>query len=56
MMLDFRLKSFHAYEMPMPDFGPDLSDLDLEHMLYYQKATDKQYRDVPDKIKETSIA
>lgn len=56
-MLDFRLKSFHAYEkMPMPDFGPDLSDLDLEHMLYYQKATDKQYRDwedVPDKIKET---
>ena len=47
-MLDFRLKSFHAYEkMPMPD---------LEHMLYYQKATDKQYRDwedVPDKIKDT---
>ncbi len=43
-------------KMPMPDFGPDLSDLDLEHMLYYQKATDKQYRDwedVPDKIKET---
>lgn len=56
-MLDFRLKSFHAYEkMPMPDFGPDLSGLDLEHMLYYQKATDKQYRDwedVPDKIKDT---
>ncbi|KRL61344.1 Fe-S cluster assembly protein SufB [Latilactobacillus fuchuensis] len=56
-MLDFRLKSFHAYEkMPMPDFGPDLSQLDLENMLYYQKATDKQYRDwddVPDKIKDT---
>ena len=56
-MLDFRLKSFHAYEkMPMPDFGPDLSGLDLEHMLYYQKTTDKQYRDwedVPDKIKDT---
>lgn len=56
-MLDFRLKSFHAYEkMPMPEFGPDLSGLDLDHMLYYQKATDKQYRDweeVPDKIKET---
>ncbi|CAI55410.1 Putative ABC-type system involved in Fe-S cluster assembly (sufB homolog) [Latilactobacillus sakei subsp. sakei 23K] len=56
-MLDFRLKSFHAYEkIPMPDFGPDLSGLDLEHMLYYQKATDKQYRDwedVPDKIKDT---
>lgn len=56
-MLDFRLKSFKAYQkIKDPDFGPDLSDLDLDNMLYYQKSTDKQYRDwedVPDKIKET---
>ncbi|MFH5811785.1 Fe-S cluster assembly protein SufB [Companilactobacillus sp. FL22-1] len=56
-MLDYRLKSFAAYQkMAMPPFGPDLSDLDLENMLYYQKMTDKKYRDwddVPDKMKET---
>lgn len=56
-MLDYRLKSFAAYQkMSMPPFGPDLSDLDLENMLYYQKMTDKKYRDwddVPDKMKET---
>nr|SFZ87833.1 Iron-sulfur cluster assembly protein SufB [Loigolactobacillus rennini] len=56
-MLDFRLKAYKLYKkMPMPKFGPDLSDLDLDNMLYYQKATDKKYRDwedVPDEIKET---
>lgn len=56
-MLDYRLKSYKTYQrLAMPDFGPDLSDLDLENMLYYQKMTDKKYRDwddVPDKMKET---
>ena len=56
-MLDYRLKCYEIYKkMPMPNFGPDLSDLDLENMLYYQKMTDKKYRDwkdVPDDIKET---
>ncbi|WP_195701507.1 Fe-S cluster assembly protein SufB [Companilactobacillus futsaii] len=56
-MLDYRLKSYHTYQkLAMPKFGPDLSDLDLENMLYYQKMTDKKYRDwddVPDKMKET---
>ncbi|MCH4170982.1 MAG: Fe-S cluster assembly protein SufB [Lactobacillus sp.] len=56
-MLDFRLKSYEIYKkMPMPDFGPDLSGLDLDNMLYFQTATDKQYRDwddVPEKIKDT---
>lgn len=56
-MLNYRLRAYHTYQkMPMPDFGPDLSDLDLDHMLYYQKATDRQYRDwedVPDTIKNT---
>lgn len=56
-MLDFRLKSYELYKkLPMPEFGPDLSDLDLENMLYFQTATDKKYRDwddVPDEIKTT---
>ena len=56
-MLDYRLKAYQIYKkMPMPDFGPDLSDLDLDDMLYYQKYTKKKYRDwddVPDEIKET---
>lgn len=56
-MLDYRLKAYHQYlELPMPKFGPDLSGLDLEHMLYYQKMTDKKYRSwdqVPDKLKLT---
>lgn len=56
-MLDYRLKSFKIYQkMAMPNFGPDLSGLDLKDMLYYQKMTDKKYRDwkdVPEDIKET---
>ena len=56
-MLDYRLKAFNVYKkMPMPSFGPDLSGLDLKKMLYYQKMTDKKYRDwkdVPQDIKDT---
>ncbi|GAA3187176.1 Fe-S cluster assembly protein SufB [Lentilactobacillus kefiri] len=56
-MLNYRLAAYHAYlKMPEPSFGPDLSKLDLENMKFYQKATDKQYRDwndVPEKIKTT---
>lgn len=56
-MLKLRLRAYKTYlKLPMPDFGPDLSDLDLANMLYYQKATDRKYRDwdqVPEKIKET---
>ncbi|WP_461215089.1 Fe-S cluster assembly protein SufB [Lacticaseibacillus sp. GG6-2] len=56
-MLDFRLKSYKTYQkMKDPDFGPDLSELDLDRMRYYIKATDKSYKDwddVPDDIKKT---
>lgn len=56
-MLDYRLKCYEIYQkLPMPPIGPDLSGLDLKNMLYYQKATDKKYRDwddVPEKIKTT---
>ncbi|TSO25384.1 Fe-S cluster assembly protein SufB [Lactobacillus sp. LL6] len=56
-MLDYRLKAYEIYKkLPMPKFGPDLSDLNLDDMLYYQKMTDKKYRDwedVPESIKLT---
>ncbi|WP_461211645.1 hypothetical protein, partial [Desulfocurvus sp. DL9XJH121] len=56
-MLDYRLQCYKIYKkLSMPHFGPDLSEIDLENMLYYQKMTDKKYRDwdeVPDKIKAT---
>lgn len=56
-MLDYRLKSYKIYkEMSLPKFGPDLSALKMKNMLYYQKMTDKKYRDwkdVPADIKET---
>lgn len=56
-MLNYRLKAYRLYKnMPNPSFGPDLSHLDLDNMHYYQKPTDKQYRDwdeVPQEIKDT---
>ena len=56
-ILDFRLKSYQIYKkMPMPKFGPDLSDLNLKDMLYFQRMTDKKYRDwkdVPEDLKKT---
>lgn len=56
-MLEFRLKSYQIYQrLPLPKFGPDLSQLDLKKMLYYQKMTDRKYRDwdeVPEDLKKT---
>lgn len=42
--------------MPMQTWGADLSELDFDDIVYYQKPSDKPARnwdDVPDKIKET---
>lgn len=56
-MLDYRLKAYKIYQsLPMPTYGPDLSGLDLANMHYYQKMTDKKYRDwddVPADLKKT---
>ena len=56
-MLDFRLKSFEAFKkLDLPEWGPDLSDIDFDDVVYYQKPTDKPARtweEVPDEIKET---
>lgn len=56
-MLEIRLKAFKIYQkLPMPDFGPDLSDLDLNKIRYFQRASDhvsRNWDDVPDQIKNT---
>lgn len=56
-MLDYRLRSLETYrKKPLPDWGPDLSELDFDDITYYQKATDKVARtwdDVPQEIKDT---
>ncbi|MCP0885935.1 Fe-S cluster assembly protein SufB [Ligilactobacillus sp. WILCCON 0076] len=56
-MLDFRLKAYKIYQrLSMPNFGPDLSTLDFEHINYFRRDTDKvarNWEDVPEDIKKT---
>jgi len=56
-MLEFRLKApEHFHTRPMPDWGPDLSKLDLDNIYYYVKpaeAESKSWDDVDNTIKET---
>jgi Fe-S cluster assembly protein SufB len=56
-MLEFRLKALaHYQQRPMPNWGADISTLDLENIFYYVKPTEGEGRtwdDVPDSIKDT---
>lgn len=56
-MLEFRLKALkHFQSRPIPTWGADLSDLDLDDIYYYVKPTDQEGRswdDVPETIKNT---
>ncbi|HBX68217.1 MAG TPA: Fe-S cluster assembly protein SufB [Chloroflexi bacterium] len=56
-MLEFRLKALeHFQARPMPNWGPDISTLNLDEIYYYVKPTNmegKSWDDVPDSIKET---
>ncbi|GBG97003.1 Fe-S cluster assembly protein SufB [Lactococcus termiticola] len=56
-MLEFRLKSLKAFhKLDLPDWGPDLTKIDFDDIVYYQKPGDKPARtweDVPDEIKNT---
>jgi Fe-S cluster assembly protein SufB len=56
-MLKFRLKALkHFQDRPVPTWGPDLSDLDLDDIYYYVKPTEKEEKswdDIPDTIKNT---
>jgi Fe-S cluster assembly protein SufB len=56
-MLEYRLKALkHFQQRPMPNWGSDLSKLDLDNIYFYSKPTDTEGRtwdDVPDAIKKT---
>lgn len=56
-MLKLRLKAYQVYlEKEMPDYGPDLSGIDLSQIKYFQRATDRiarTWEEVPDEIKTT---
>ncbi|KPL72201.1 Fe-S cluster assembly protein SufB [Ornatilinea apprima] len=56
-MLDFRLKALeHFRTRPMPNWGPDISGLNLDDIFYYVRPAEmesKSWDDVPDTIKKT---
>ena len=56
-MLDLRLEAYHKFEsMPLPSFGPDLSDIDFSDFTYYKKPSkkvEKDWNEVPETIKNT---
>lgn len=56
-MLQHRLKSLEIYNnMPIPDWGPSIGGLDMDHIVTYVKPdTDQQsdWESVPDNIKDT---
>jgi Fe-S cluster assembly protein SufB len=56
-MLAFRLNALdHFLQRPMPKWGPDLSNLDLDNIYYYVKPTEEQghsWDDVPETIRNT---
>jgi len=58
-MLEHRLKSFDYFKsIPLPSWGPDLSNLDYKDICFYANATNQKgsydsWDDVPEKIKNT---
>ncbi len=56
-MLEFRLKALkHFQERPLPTWGADLSDLNLDEIFFYVKPTDQEGRtwdEIPETIKNT---
>ncbi len=56
-MLRIRLKAFEKFmELPMPKFGPDLSEINFDEVKYYAKPTEEEttnWDEVPEYIKNT---
>lgn len=56
-MLDYRLKGLELFEtLPVPEWGPDLSDIRFEDVIYFQRLQDapsRNWQDVPDNVKKT---
>ena len=50
-MTEFRVKAFHQFEaMPMPEWGPDLSEIDFQDFTYYKRVSqeaERSWEDVP---------
>ena len=56
-MTEFRLNALNVYnEMPVPDWGPSIEGLDMDHIATYVRPNTKMqgdWKDVPEDIKET---
>lgn len=56
-MCEFRVKAFHQFEkMEMPNWGPDLSEIDFQNFTYYKKVSneaERSWEDVPEEVKNT---
>ena len=56
-MTEFRVYAFHQFEkMPMPKWGPDLSEIDFQDFTYYKKVskeTETSWDEVPEEVKQT---
>ena len=57
-MTEFRVNAFHTFEkLPLPKWGPDLSEIDFNDYVYYIRPSDrlmsKSWDEVPDTIKDT---
>ena len=56
-MTEFRLNALKVYnEMPVPDWGPSIEGLDMDHIATYVSPNTKMqgdWKDVPEDIKET---
>ena len=56
-MLEFRLKALRSFKaMPLPNYGPDLSNLDFDSFTYFIRPSEKEVKnwdEVPETIKNT---
>ncbi|WP_038049178.1 Fe-S cluster assembly protein SufB [Thermus caliditerrae] len=57
-MLKFRLRALEIFQKkPMPTWGPDLSGLDLDNLVYYVKPAEtrdaKSWEEIPEEIRRT---
>lgn len=56
-MLDYRLRSFELFQqLPMPKWGPDLSEINFDDFIYFQRLSQQpstDWEEVPATIKET---
>ncbi len=56
-MCEFRVEAFHQFEkMEMPNWGPDLSEIDFQDFTYYKKVSneaERSWEDVPEEVKNT---